>query len=155
MPLEAALPIACGSLLGTVLVLTLLRLLSRGPSTFGPVNGRLRPCDRPGNCVCSQDAGPVNVYPFRFADEPDAAWARLRAVLADWPRTRVVADADGYLHAECRSLVFRFVDDLECLLDREARVIHVRSASRAGRWDVGVNRKRVEALRRALAQPAS
>src|SRR5206468_84351 len=90
------------------------------------------------------------VEPLRFTDDPEEAWQRLKAVLASLPRTRIVAATDGYLHAECTSRVFRFVDDLECLLDRDAKLIHVRSASRAGRSDLGVNRRRVEAIRRAF-----
>jgi uncharacterized protein (DUF1499 family) len=63
-----------------------------------------------------------------------------------------VSDGHGYLHAEATSLIFRFVDDLECVLDRAANVIHVRSASRVGHGDMGVNRKRVERLRQLFAR---
>ena len=76
--------------------------------------------------------------------------SRLKAVLADQKRTQLVAEEADYLHAECASLVFRFVDDLEFYLDRLGKRIHVRSASRAGKYDFGVNRRRVEAIRRAF-----
>jgi uncharacterized protein (DUF1499 family) len=59
----------------------------------------------------------------------------------------VVARTESYLHAEFTSLFFRFVDDVEFLVDDAAKVIHVRSASRLGRSDLGVNRKRVERIR--------
>ncbi len=141
-------------LAGGVLTLALFSLLSRKPANLGPHEGRLSACPASPNCVCSQggeDAGHA-VEPLRFQNSPEEAWARLQTVLRSWPRTQIVQVNETYLHAECTSLVFRFVDDVEFLLDREARLIHVRSASRAGRSDLGVNRQRVEAIRAAFAQ---
>lgn len=63
------------------------------------------------------------------------------------PRTRVVTDESGYLHAECTSLVFRFVDDVEFWFDQRESLVHVRSASRIGHSDLGVNRRRIEHIR--------
>jgi uncharacterized protein (DUF1499 family) len=71
--------------------------------------------------------------------------------VAKLPRTRIVTDAEGYLHAECRSALLGFVDDLELHLRPADAQIAVRSASRLGYSDMGVNRRRVEALRAALA----
>jgi len=76
--------------------------------------------------------------------------SRLKAVLANQTRTQIVKEEGDYLHAECRSLIFRFVDDLEFYLDRRGKKIHVRSASRTGTYDWGVNRRRVEAIRKAF-----
>ena len=67
------------------------------------------------------------------------------------PRVRVVVATESYLRAEITSLVFRFVDDLELLIDQEQGVIHVRSASRVGQYDLGANRRRVEDLQRRFA----
>jgi uncharacterized protein (DUF1499 family) len=91
-----------------------------------------------------------HVAPLPAAGEPAAAFARARAAALALPRTTLAVDEPGYVRVECRSAVFGFVDDLELLLDAEARVIHVRSAARLGRSDFGVNRARVERLRRAL-----
>jgi uncharacterized protein (DUF1499 family) len=136
---------------GGVVTLALLSLLSKRPADLGPSGGRLAPCPGSPNCVSSQaDDGAHRVAPLTFAGEPAEAWARLRAVLGGMPRTRVVTATETYLHAECASRVFRFVDDVEFLLDRDARVIHVRSGSRAGHSDLGVNRRRVEAIRQAM-----
>jgi uncharacterized protein (DUF1499 family) len=66
----------------------------------------------------------------------------------------VLGAAEPYLRAECKTLVFRFTDDIEFLLDRDARLIHVRSGARVGWYDFGVNRRRVEAIRRAFAARA-
>jgi uncharacterized protein (DUF1499 family) len=68
------------------------------------------------------------------------------------PRTAVLTRTDEFLHAECTSRIFRFVDDLELQLRSAEGVIAVGSASRLGRGDMGVNRRRVESLRAALAE---
>ncbi len=138
---------------GWALTMAILSALARQPAGLGVRDGRLAECPGSPNCVSSQSALPRHaVEPLRFEGEPAEAWARLRQVVAAWPRTRLVSESDSYLHAECRTFVFRFTDDVEFLLDREARLIHVRSASRVGRSDLGVNRRRVEAFRRAFAQ---
>lgn len=122
------------------------------PKSLGVANGRLRPCPASPNCVCSCDAEPGHaIPPLRFAGSAEHAFQRLRKVLVAMPRTRIRRDEAAYLHAECRSLVFRFVDDVEFLLDADAGIIHVRSASRLGYSDLGVNRRRVEAIRQAFA----
>ena len=115
---------------------------------------RLAPCPRTPNCVSTGGGGRpeqrMEPIPYR---EPRAARARLRAVLKALPRTRIVADElerTGYLHAEVRSALFRFVDDVEFLFDDEAARLHFRSASRLGRSDFGVNRRRMEEIRRAF-----
>ena len=84
-----------------------------------------------------------------MAGDPAGAFRRLKALVAAAPRTVILTATDGYLHAACRTRL-GFVDDLECLLHPAAEVIHVRSASRIGHYDFGVNRARVEALRRRL-----
>ena len=145
--LAALLVLAAGAV-----ALALLSLLSKPPANLGASGGRLAPCPGSPNCVSSQAEDEAHrVDPVAFEGEPEEAWARLRAVLEVWPRTRVVTATPTYLHAECTSLVFRFVDDVEFLLDHDARVIHVRSASRAGHSDLGANRRRVEAIRRAMS----
>jgi uncharacterized protein (DUF1499 family) len=62
-------------------------------------------------------------------------------------RTNIITETDNYLYAEFTSKLMGFVDDVEFLLDDSAKVIHVRSASRLGQSDLGVNRKRIEAIR--------
>jgi uncharacterized protein (DUF1499 family) len=113
---------------------------------------KLRPCPDSPNCVCSMDSAAAHhIEPLAFTGDADAAMTRLKAVLAGKKRTRLVAEEADYLHAECSSLVFRFVDDLEFSLHRLGKMIHVRSASRTGKYDFGVNRRRAEAIRRAFA----
>ena len=114
----------------------------------------LSPCPASPNCVSSQapesDARHY-IAPLRFDGPPEQAWQRLQDALRGEKRLTVVAERDGYLHAEARSLVFRFVDDLEFSLHAATGLIHVRSAARSGYSDFGVNRRRMERLRAALS----
>jgi uncharacterized protein (DUF1499 family) len=82
---------------------------------------------------------------------PEQAWPAARAAVLSLPRTQIVAESANYLHAECSSAVFGFVDDLELHLRPKSGLIAVRSASRLGYRDFGVNRKRIEKLRAVLA----
>ena len=117
-------------------------------SAPGVRDGKLSPCPSSPNCVSSQAQDERHrVEPLPYAGSGKEAMASLASVLRALPRTTVVTAAEGYLHAESRSAVFGFVDDVELLLDEAAKVVHVRSASRVGRSDLGVNRRRVEAIR--------
>ena len=132
-------------------MLEVFGIMTKNSANLGVVGGKLRPCPDTPNCVCSMDpAAAHHVEPLAFPGDPDEALTRLKAVLANQTRTRLVTEEADYLHAECSSLIFRFVDDLEFSLDRLEKKIHVRSASRAGKYDFGVNRRRVEAIRRAF-----
>lgn len=113
--------------------------------------GRLAPCGRRPNCVCSHAGTEARhrVDSFIAAGDPVAAFGRLKDLLPGMPRTSLLTVTDDYLHAVCRTRL-GFADDLECQLCLSAGVIHVRSASRLGYYDFGVNRARVERLRQAL-----
>ncbi|MEK7797469.1 MAG: DUF1499 domain-containing protein, partial [Nitrospirota bacterium] len=109
----------------------------------------LKPCPSSPNCVSSLAEEDANhrVPPLGWIGDLDQAKARLRqAVLAAGHATFVVEEGT-YWHIEFRSRVFRFVDDVEFLFDAQTRLIHVRSASRMGHSDLGVNRARVEKIR--------
>lgn len=111
--------------------------------------------DCPGspNCVSSQAGDPAHrVEPIPFEGPPAAAARTIKKALARLPRTVVVAEAHGYVRAEATSLVFGFVDDLEFLADSGAGLIQVRSASRVGQSDLGVNRNRLARFREAFVR---
>jgi len=116
--------------------------------------GPLAACPPTPNCVSSRAPADSDAWiaPFGLTAPPDEAWARAVDVVAHWPRTRIVASTADALHAESKSALLRFVDDVELRLDAARGRIDVRSASRLGRSDLGVNRRRVEALRAALAE---
>ena len=113
--------------------------------------GTLPPCPDKPNCVSSLAPDEDHrAQPYRLAAGAD--WAVVRAAVAAMPRTAIVEERPGYLHAESHSRIFRFVDDLELLASKAGDRVDVRSASRVGYGDMGVNRERVEALRDALAK---
>jgi uncharacterized protein (DUF1499 family) len=135
-------------LAGGVVTLAMFSLFSRRPSNLGITNGRLAPCPNTPNCVCTQDADDTHrIEPLAYEGTPREAMARLKAILTAFPRVNIVSESDAYLHAEFTSLIFRFVDDVEFLIDDGRKVIDFRSASRVGRSDLGVNRRRMEAIR--------
>ncbi len=118
---------------------------------LGLLNNRLRPCPDSPNCVSSSETDPDRqILPFKLQVEAKAAWVKIVETVAALPRTRIVSVTDNYLHAECRSAVFGFVDDLELHLLPEQQQVGVRSAARLGYYDFGVNRKRVNELRSKL-----
>jgi uncharacterized protein (DUF1499 family) len=86
-----------------------------------------------------------------FADTPASAYDRARKALLAEPRTRIVDARPGYLRAEAHTRAFRFVDDVELLVDSAARQISFRSSSRLGHNDWGVNRRRMERITRQLS----
>ena len=125
------------------------------PPKLGAKDGKLAPAPRSPNAVSSQadpqrDAG-HHIAPFGCNGNPDDTWRRLTALVRALPGAEIVTADHHYLHAECGSMLLGFIDDFELLLDRAADLIHVRSASRLGRRDFGVNRARVESLRAQLA----
>lgn len=121
------------------------------PSSLGVTDGRLAPCPDKPNCVASDAKDEAKrIEPFRFEGGETAAWTALKEAVAGLPRTTVVTADDTYLHAEARSRIFGFVDDLEFHLRPDEHLIALRSAARTGRSDFGVNATRLEALRTRL-----
>jgi uncharacterized protein (DUF1499 family) len=128
-----------------------LSLFSRRAPGVGVQCGRLAPCPESPNCVCSFDSDDEHaIAPLQAGEDSQASFEQLRTLLQSMSRVRIVADKGNYLHAEFTTPLLRFVDDVEFLLDADAGVIHVRSASRVGHSDLGANRKRVEQLRERL-----
>lgn len=121
------------------------------PNNLGVKSGRLAACPASPNCVSSQGADEQHgIEPLTFSGEPGAAFARLATLLKNRPDTKISEAADSYLRVEFRTRFF--VDDGEFLLDRAAKVIHLRSASRVGYSDLGKNRDRIEEIRREFEQ---
>lgn len=119
------------------------------PPDLGVRDGRLAPCPASPNCVSSRapDDG-HRVAPLTYTGPAQDAMKKLTTIVRSLPRTAVITTTDTYLHAEFTSFLFRFTDDVEFLIDDAAKVIHVRSASRLGYSDLGVNRKRIETIRK-------
>ena len=114
---------------------------------------KLAACPNSPNCVSSQATGADHfIAPFKIVGNVEEAWAALKNALISQSRTVITSETSETLHAQATSLVFRFVDDIDAILDADAKLIHIRSASRTGYGDFGVNRKRVETLRSQLQQ---
>jgi uncharacterized protein (DUF1499 family) len=108
---------------------------------------RITGCPRSPNCVSSASPDEKHwIAPLAFSGSPDEAFECLVQILRHMKRTTIVAADGGFIHAEAWSLL-GFVDDVNFEVDRENRTIVMRSASRTGYWDLGVNRRRLEAIR--------
>ncbi|MGB2925722.1 MAG: DUF1499 domain-containing protein [Limnothrix sp.] len=114
------------------------------PDNLGVTNGSLKPCPGTPNCVCSQSDRPE----AKVAPLPAVSMDKLRQVVEGMDGSSIVEQTDNYLYAEFKTKLMGFVDDVEFYHDGTA--IQVRSASRLGKSDLGVNSKRVEEIRNAL-----
>ena len=131
------------------------------PDDLGVREGKLKPPSMTENSVTSQAAlypdHPQRKYadiaPLPVKGEGPAALAKIKAIVEGMEGARVIKSEPGYLYAQFTTRLMKYVDDVEFWFDAAANVIQVRSASRVGRGDLGVNRKRIEAVRAALDPP--
>ena len=151
--------------LGALLILAGQFGLLRGkvPNALGVTEGKLKPPSRTENSVSSQTSlypdHPMRAYadiaPLTYTGEATMAWAKLEQAVRSQPRTTFVTNSPSttgsYLYAQSTTFLLRFTDDVEFWQDDANKVIHVRSSSRIGRKDFGVNRKRIEAIRAAFS----
>lgn len=127
---------------------------SKSGEAPGLVSGALAPCPDKPNCVCSEfDEDTAHlIAPIDYsAAPPEGAWGDILQIIQELDG-QVVVSNEGYVAATFSSSLFGFIDDLECRLDSSGRRIQIRSASRVGHSDLGVNRKRVEAMTRSFDQ---
>jgi uncharacterized protein (DUF1499 family) len=114
----------------------------------GLVDGHLRPCPKSPNCVSSEtEAARARIEPLAYSGTVTLAWRDLRQTIED-TGGKIVETSPGYLRAVYTSPVLRFEDDVEFRLNEAAALFEMRSASRLGYWDLGVNRRRLEKIRR-------
>jgi uncharacterized protein (DUF1499 family) len=138
-------------------------LRGQPPPGLGVQQGRLKPPSDTPNSVSSQaglypdhpQRSYAEVAPFKYAGDGKVAIQSLAALLKASERCVLVKREPSYLYAQCTTRWLKFTDDVELALDEAASVIHVRSASRLGQKDLGVNRARVEALRTRFEQSAA
>jgi uncharacterized protein (DUF1499 family) len=136
-----------------VIVMPLFSCAGTRPTKLGVKDSRLASCPSSPNCVSSDDADTSHRIPaFQLALPAADAWRAVRSTIANEPRTKIITETDDYLHAECSSAFFGFVDDLELHQRPAQNLIAIRSAARLGHGDFGVNRKRVEKLRSSLTK---
>ncbi|NEO88065.1 MAG: DUF1499 domain-containing protein [Spirulina sp. SIO3F2] len=118
---------------------------------LGVMDGHLRACPDSPNCVVSQGGDTAHqIEPIAYQGDRATVREAMLKVLAVVPRTQVVTETEDYIRAASESRLLGFVDDLEFYFPADAGVIEVRSASRLGESDLGVNRRRLEQIRLAL-----
>lgn len=116
------------------------------PSNLGVKDGKLAPCPGTPNCVNSQSDDAQS----KIAPLPGVSIAEVKKVVTAMAGATVIEETDNYLYAEFKSKLMGYVDDVEFYLDSNTNSIQVRSASRLGKSDLGVNRKRIEEIRSKL-----
>lgn len=118
---------------------------------LGITDGHLMQCPKTPNCVSSHAKDEKHfIQPILFIGTSQEAQSHLLEILIEWKGTKIVVSQDNYIRAEFTSKVFRFVDDVEFYFPETGTkeiTIHFRSASRVGKSDFGVNRKRIEQIR--------
>ena len=123
-------------------------ILAGVPDNLGLKNQLLSPCPGTPNCVSSQEKySQHRIQPITFEGSLELNKERLRRVLNSMRGTRIITQDVVYWHVEFTTQLLRFIDDVEFYFDESQSLIHVRSASRRGYWDLGVNRRRVETIR--------
>ena len=131
---------------------------SSPPTDLGVHDGKLKPPSATDNSVSSQaEMYPDNpqhraaqIAPLPLRGDGPATLAKIKAVVEAMAGAKVVKSDADYLYAQYTTPLMKFVDDVEFWYDPAAQAIQVRSASRVGKGDLGVNRKRIEAVRAAL-----
>ena len=132
-------------------------LLSATNAEAGPVDrpDRFSSCPDSPNCVSSQSTDKARfIEPLHYAGSLADARQKLIDILENTKRVRLLKVETDYIHAEFRSIIFHFIDDVELYFPPDQSIIHVKSASRKGYFDFGANRRRVERLRAAFEKPA-
>jgi uncharacterized protein (DUF1499 family) len=114
------------------------------------VGNGLSPCPAKPNCVVSEYSGEHYIAPISVGSDVANMWRRVGLALAKMDRTQIVEQQSDYIRAEVKTLSGLFIDDFELRLDAAKQELHLRSASRLGYYDFGVNRRRVERFRELL-----
>ncbi len=120
------------------------------PDSLGVSMGKLSPCPTSPNCVSSQAEETDNqhkIEPLQYEESAKKAFTHLKEIIEEIDNAKIIKSDAHYLYAEFTSSLMGYVDDVEFFLDRKSGVIQVRSASRLGQSDLGVNRKRIEEIR--------
>jgi len=145
--------LAAFSLAGIVACAALAGCSGAKPGGLGVRDNGLAPCPATPNCVSSQSRDKAHkIEPLAYATSTTQAMTDLKKVVLGMKRVKIIEEGDFYIRAEFTSALWRFVDDVEFYFDESAKLIQVRSASRLGKSDFGVNRKRVEVIRAAWAE---
>jgi len=131
-----------------ILTVILSGCAGKRPASVGVTDGKFFPCPKRPNCVSSMSEDQRHyIEPFIYSSEKQQAFRTLQRVLAELDPATIIAQSDNYLHVEFKSRYLGFVDDVEFYFANDEQLIHIRSASRLGYSDLGVNRKRMNSVR--------
>ncbi len=123
------------------------------PTNLGVESGKLTPCPSSPNCVSSQSEDAAHyINPIDYESSDAEAFDKLTQIITSQPQTQIIKVQDNYIEAEFTTHWMGFVDDVEFYLDSDTKQIEVRSASRLGEGDLGVNRQRIETIRNLFTQ---
>jgi uncharacterized protein (DUF1499 family) len=140
-------------LLPPIIMISLLIPIATGYGfSAGAATPLLKPCPSSPNCVSSLAENPARrIAPFSLFGTPAETLTRLEKAIGTFPRAAVVVREELYLKVEFRTLL-GFVDDVEFLVDANHGLVQARSASRSGYWDLGLNRRRMEVIRKVFLE---
>jgi uncharacterized protein (DUF1499 family) len=130
-----------------VSVFVLSALLGAPGDSLGVTKDKLAPCLDSPNCVSTQSRDRRHAMePLPYLQTREASRERILSILKGMKRVEIVKQTESYIHAEFRTALWGFVDDVEFFLDDTDRVVHFRSASRVGYYDFGLNRRRMKEI---------
>jgi uncharacterized protein (DUF1499 family) len=139
-------------LLYAIIIIGVLNMAcsSKRPASVGIVDNKLNLCPDSPNCVSSfenKNDSKHYIEPLNYSGDLRKAMVKLEKIIRELKNSKIVKKDKRYLHVEFSSALFSFVDDVEFLFNDKKKIIHVRSASRIGYSDLGVNRKRINKIR--------
>ena len=145
--------VVMGIIVVGVIAMFVISAMTPRPDNIGVTNGKLAPVPDSPNCVSTEATDDLHrIEPYMFSGSAEDAVRKLKSIVSAMAGSNIVSEDGSYLHAEFRSRIFRFVDDVEFLVTAEDGLVHFRSASRVGHSDLGVNRARMEAIRKQFQQ---
>jgi uncharacterized protein (DUF1499 family) len=123
------------------------------PTNLGISDGKLAPCLSTPNCVSSQASDPQHqIDPISYSSSTTEAYDQVKKLLESQKRIQIITQTDNYIYAIATSHLMGFVDDVEFYFQPDTKVIDVRSSSRIGESDLGVNRQRIEQVRSEISR---
>jgi uncharacterized protein (DUF1499 family) len=129
----------------------LFALSGSTPTNLGIKDGKFAPCLVTPNCVSSQATDPQHyIAPITYKSSSTEAYTQIKKLLENQKHTQIISETDNYIYAQATSRLMGFVDDVEFYFNPETKLIEVRSASRIGESDLGINRQRIEKLRSVI-----
>ena len=136
------------NIINIIIVLSVIGCAGSRPQSLGATQGRLSDCPSSPNCCSSQSRDKNHfIAPLPYRQTLPVARKMMIDLIQGMKSAKIITITDNYIHAEFASAFFHFLDDAEFFFDESTKTIHMRSAARTGYYDLGVNRKRLEAIK--------